>query len=122
MKRVRRSFSLSTLCLALTCMLLGVMSIQSARAQAAPPPIGNWVNQGKTNSLVVEQNGVCGFLVNGKAKWSGTCKWETPSAKGGILDLQYPMPLQPGHIRWSVIYVNQTTITVDGEAFYKSGN
>ena len=52
---------------------------------------------------MVEQNGTCGFLVNGKVRYSGTCKWETPSAKGGILDLQYPMPLAPGHIRWSVI-------------------
>ena len=81
-----------------------------------------WVNQNKTNGLVVEQNGTCGFLVNGRPKWSGTCKWETPSAKGGILDLQYPMPLAPGHIRWSVIYINKTTITLDGEAFYKQGN
>jgi hypothetical protein len=103
-------------------MMLCVMSNQSARAQAAPPPIGYWNNQGKTNSLVVEPSGTCGFLVNGKARWSGTCRWETPSAKGGILDLQYPMPLAPGHIRWSVIYMNQTTITLDGEAFYKQGN
>lgn len=122
MKSVRGSFSWSALCLALACMLPGAMSNRTARAQAAPPPIGNWVNQGKTNGLVVEQNGTCGFLVNGKAKWSGTCRWETPSAKGGILDLQYPMPLAPGHIRWSVIYVNRTTITVDGETFYKQGN
>lgn len=39
-----------------------------------PPPIGYWLNQGKTNGLVVQQNGSCGFLVNGKAKWSGTCR------------------------------------------------
>ena len=122
MKSVRRSFSLSALCVAFACILLGVMSNQTARAQAAPAPIGNWVNQNKSNGLVVEQNGTCGFLVNGRAKWSGTCRWETPSAKGGILDLQYPMPLAPGHIRWSVIYVNRTTITLDGEAFYKQGN
>jgi hypothetical protein len=122
MKNVRRSFSLSTFYLAFACMMLGVMSNQAARAQAAPPPIGNWVNVNKTNGLVVEQNGTCGFLVNGKAKWSGTCTWETPSARGGILDLTYPMPLQPGHIRWSVIWVNQTTITLDGESFYKQGN
>jgi len=122
MKSIRRSFSLSALCLTFACMLLGVMSSQIATAQAAPPPIGSWVNVNKTNGLVVEQNGTCGFLVNGKAKWSGTCRWETPSAKGGILDLQYSMPLQPGHIRWSVIYVNQTTITLDGEAFYKQAN
>jgi hypothetical protein len=120
MERIRRSFSSSTLCLAFACVMLGVMSNQLARAQAAPAPIGYWVN--KTNSLVVQQNGSCGFLVNGKPKWSGTCRWETPSARGGILDLQYPMPLAPGHIRWSVIYVNQTTITLDGEAFTKQAN
>ena len=39
---------------------------------------------------MVEQNGTCGFFFNGKVRYSGTCKWETPSAKGGILDLQYP--------------------------------
>ena len=122
MKSVCMSFSLSTLRLAFACMLLGVASIETANAQASAPPIGNWVNVNKTNGLVVEQNGTCGFLVNGKAKWSGTCRWETPSARGGILDLQYPMPLQPGHIRWSVVYVNQTTITLDGETFYKQAN
>lgn len=120
MKSVRRSFSLSTLCLALACALLGVMSIQTARAQAAPPPIGVWGN--KTEGLVVQQSGTCGFLVNGKVAYSGTCRWETPSARGGILDLVYPMPLAPGHIRWSVIYVNQTTITLDGDVFNKKSN
>ena len=119
MKSVRRSFSLNALCLAFACMLLGVMSNQTARAQASPAPIGTWAN--KTEGLVVQQSGTCGFLVNGKAKWSGTCRW-TASARGGILDLQYPMPLQPGHIRWSVVYINQTTISVDGETFYKQGN
>jgi len=81
MKSIRGSFSLSALCLAFACMLLGVTSNQTAKAQGAAPPIGNWVNQGKTNGLVVEQNGTCGFLVNGKAKWSGTCRW-TASARG----------------------------------------
>ena len=120
MKSVRRSFSLGTLCLAFASVMLGVMSNQIARAQAAPAPIGNWAN--KTEGLVVEQNGTCGFYLNGQIRFSGTCKWETPSAKGGILDLQYPMPLTPGHVRWSVIYVNQTTITLDGDVFYKKGN
>jgi hypothetical protein len=32
------------------------------------------------------------------------------------------MPLQPGHIRWSVVYINQTTITLDGDTFTKTGN
>ncbi|MGA2648632.1 MAG: hypothetical protein ABSF15_28445 [Candidatus Sulfotelmatobacter sp.] len=111
---------MSTLCLALACMLLGVASIQTAGAQAAPPPIGTWAN--KTEGLVVQQSGTCGFMVNGKVVYSGTCRWETPSARGGILDLQYPMPLAPGHIRWSVIWVNQTTITLDGDPFTKKSN
>jgi hypothetical protein len=120
MKSVRSFFSLSALCVAFASMMLGVMSNQTARAQAAPAPIGTWAN--KTEGLVVQQSGTCGFLVNGKVAYSGTCHWETPSAKGGILDLQYPMPLAPGHIRWSVIYVNKTTITLDGDVFYKQGN
>jgi hypothetical protein len=124
MKNVRMSFSssrtMSTLCLAFACTMLGVMSIQSARAQAAPPPIGTWAN--KTEGLVVQQSGTCGFLVNGKVAYSGTCHWEVPTARGGILDLTYPMPLAPGHIRWSVVYINQTTITLDGDTFSKTGN
>jgi hypothetical protein len=120
MKSVRNPFSLSALCLAFACMLLGIIGIRTAHAQAAPPPIGVWAN--KTEELVVQQSGTCGFLVNGKPKWSGTCRWETPSARGGILDLQFPMPLQPGHIRWSVIWVNQTNITLDGDPFTKKSN
>jgi hypothetical protein len=102
-------------------MMLGVMSNQTARAQGAAPPIGVWANASKINTLIVEQNGTCGFTNKGKVAFSGTCKW-TASARGGILDLQYPMPLQPGHIRWSVVYINQTTITIDGETFTKQAN
>jgi len=99
--------------------MLGVISNPTARAQAAPSPIGTWANQ--TEGLVVQQSGACAFLFNGKVTSSGTCKWENASAKGGILDLQYPMPLAPGHIYWSVVWVNQTTITVNGDVFYKKG-
>lgn len=124
MKSIRMSLSrsrnLRTLCLAFACTMLGVMSIQTARAQAAPPPIGTWAN--KTEGLVVQPSGTCGFLVNRKVAYSGTCHWEVPTARGGILDLTYPMPLQPGHIRWSVVYINQTTITLDGDTFSKTGN
>lgn len=120
MKNVRSFLSFSALSLAAACMLLGVFGVQIAHAQASPPPIGVWAN--KTEELVVQQNGACGFLVNGKPKWSGTCRWETPSARGGILDLEYPYVTQPGHIRWSVIWVNQTTITLDGDPFSKKSN
>jgi hypothetical protein len=120
MKSVRSFSSLSAVCMTLACITLGVMSIQTARAQAAPAPIGVWGN--KTEGLVVQQSGTCGFLVNGKVAYSGTCHWENPTARGGILDMQYPMPLAPGHIRWSVVYLNKTTITLDGDAFSKKGN
>jgi len=120
MKSIRGSFSLSALCLAFASMMLGVMSNQTARAQASPPPIGTWAN--KTEGLVVQPSRTCGFLVNGKVAYTGTCYWENPTARGGILDMVYPMPLAPGHIRWSVIWVNKTTITVDGDVFYKKSN
>jgi hypothetical protein len=102
--------------------MLGVMSNQTARAQNAPPPIGYWANQSKINTLIVEQNGTCGFTNRGQVAYSGTCYWETPSSRGGILDLVYPMPLAPGHIRWSIVWINQTTITIAGETFYKQAN
>ena len=120
MKIVRRSFSLSAFSLAFACLLLGVASIQTANAQSAPPPIGVWGN--KTEGLVVQQSGTCGFLVNGKVAYTGTCHWEVPTARGGILDMVYPMPVAPGHIRWSVVWINQTTITVDGDVFSKKSN
>lgn len=115
MKSVRRFFPWRAVFLAFACMTLCVMS---ARAQGAAAPIGYWANAAKVNTLVVEQNGTCGFTNKGKVLYSGTCRWQ-PSARGGILDLQYPMPLRPGHIRWSIVYLNQTTITVAGEKFFK---
>ena len=118
---VSRSVCLKALSAAFALLLAGGMCSPAAKAQNAPAPIGYWNNQGNTNSLVVQQNGACGFLVNGKAKWSGTCTWQA-SARGGILTLTYPMPLKPGQIRWSVVYINQTTITVDGEQFVKTAN
>jgi hypothetical protein len=121
MINVSKYLTLKALGLTFAMLLLGVINSQVAKAQNAPAPIGTWNAQGNVNTLVVEQNGTCGFLVQGKAKWSGTCTWQA-SAKGGILTLTYPMPLTPGHIRWSVIYTNQTTITVDGEVFRKTGN
>ena len=119
MKSVRRSFSTSALCLAFVCML-GVMNNQIARAQASPPPIGTWGNQ--TEGLVVQPSGTCGFLVNGRVAYTGTCHWEMPSVRGGILDMVYPLAGSTGHIRWSVIWVNQTTITLDKDVFYKKSN
>jgi len=49
---------------------------------------------------------------------SGRCTWN-PTSRGGILDIIYPMPLQPGHVRYSVVWVNRTTITVFGDVFHK---
>ena len=123
MKTIRfpMSVKLKALLATFALLLLGAMSLGVARAQNAPAPIGTWNAAGNVNTLVVEQSGTCGFLVNGKAKWSGRCTWQA-SAKGGILTLTYPMPLKPGQIRWSVIYTNQTTITLDGEAFRKTAN
>jgi hypothetical protein len=31
----------------------------------------------------------------------------------------YPMPLKPVHIRSSIVYINQTTITAAGEKFFR---
>ena len=120
MNSVRRYFSGSALCLAFASMMLGVTSNQTARAQNSPAPIGTWAN--KTEGLVVQPSGTCGFLVNGKVAYTGTCHWEVPTARGGILDMVYPLANSYGHIRWSVVWLNKTTITVDRDVFYKKSN
>jgi hypothetical protein len=74
-------------------MMLGLMNNQTARAQAAPPPIGSWAN--KTEGLVAQQSGTCGFLVNGKVRYSGTCKWETPRPKAGFSISNIPCLSRP---------------------------
>ena len=97
--------------------LLAALLVGSAPASAqAPPPFGHWRSGTSTAQLYVYPNGTCAFL--GTRPVQGTCSWSATS-RGGILTLMYPMPLEPGKIYFNVVWVNQTTISVFGEPFYR---
>jgi len=97
--------------------VLAVLSGSVAPAAAqAPAPVGHWRSGTSTAQLLVYQNGACAFL--GTRPVQGNCTWN-PSSRGGILTLFYPMPLEPGKIYFNIVWVNQTTISVFGELFYR---
>lgn len=91
-----------------------------ALAQGAPPPVGHWATSPPSEELIVYANGTCGFFYNRRPRVSGRCTWNATS-HGGILDITYPMPLAPGHVRFSIVWVNRTTITVTGDVMHKVG-
>lgn len=106
--------------LAALAALLTALPAAPSLAQAAPPPFGHWVTSPPTEELWVFQNATCSFVFKGKTTVSGSCTWQA-SSRGGILTIIYPMPLQPGKVRYNVVWVNRTTITVWGDVFHKKG-
>ena len=89
-------------------------------AQAAPPPLGHWATAGYVEELWVFSNGTCSFLYRRQPRVQGRCFWQG-SSRGGILTITYPMPLEPGKVRYNVVWVNRTTITVWGDVMHKVG-
>jgi len=106
-------------CASLAVLLMAATASNSL-AQGAPPPFGHWVTSPATEELWVFQNATCSFVFKGKTTVSGRCTWDA-SSRGGILTIIYPMPLEPGKVRYNVVWVNRTTITVWGDVFHKKG-
>lgn len=102
--------------LAAAFLLVAFVSAAAPAAAQAPPPVGQWRSRTSTAQLLVYANASCAFL--GTRPVQGTCSWSATSG-GGILTLYYPMPLEPGKIYFNIVWVNQTTISVFGELFYR---
>jgi hypothetical protein len=91
---------------------------QAARAQS-PAPVGLWQGANSGDFLMIQANGSCS--ARGTVNVAGRCEW-LPSARGGILNMYYPMPLQPGRIGWSIIWIDRNTLMVNGvERFHRRG-
>jgi hypothetical protein len=88
-----------------------------SQAQAAPAPIGHWSTTPPGEDLYVYQNGMCSFLANGRVQVQGRCSWN-PSSRGGILTITYPMPLEPGKVRYNIVWINRQTISVWGDVMH----
>ena len=101
------------------CLALAFASMMPLAGRAAAPPCGRWATADRVEELDVFSTG-CRFLVRGRTQFVGRCGW-TPSSRGGILTIIYPMPLRPGRVRYSIVWINKTTITVFGDVMHSLG-
>jgi hypothetical protein len=115
MGMVNRGITMLARRLVWSAVALAIGQATTAAAQA-PPPIGHWASRTSAAQLLVYQNGACAFL--GARPVQGNCTWNA-SSRGGILTLFYPMPLEPGKIYFNIVWVDQATISVFGEFFYR---
>jgi hypothetical protein len=93
----------------------------AAHAQGAPAPIGVWSTANGSEQLTVTQTGACALTAPGRGVISGSCSWRA-SAQGGILTIMSAQNYQPAPIYFNVVWVNQNTISVDNDVFYRRGN
>ncbi len=91
----------------------------TAGAQGSAAPIGLWQGQNSGDYLWVQSNGTCS--AQGTVNVSGTCTWNA-TATGGVLTMTYPWTIAPGHILWSIRWVNRNVIFVNNvEQFVRRG-
>jgi hypothetical protein len=87
-----------------------------AQAQGAPAPIGFWATANGAEQLTITATGCSLANAQGQPVTSGPCSWN-PSSTGGILTIMSSQTYKPAPIYYNVVWVNQTTITVDGDVF-----
>lgn len=98
-------------------LALSFAVLPSPSAAQAPPPFGHWATRPPTEELFVYSNGLCAFYFQRRPRVQGGCSWN-PSSRGGILTITYPMPLEPGKVRYNIVWINRQTISVWGDIFY----
>jgi len=103
--------------LATLAIIAGVAVSPAAFGQAAVP-IGYWTTADNGERLLIEQNTSCSFMAVGGTQVAGNCVWNSTS-RGGVLTLYYQTVMGLAPIYWSVVWVNTTTITVNGDVFYR---
>jgi hypothetical protein len=86
---------------------------------AAPMPIGYWVTDDGVQTLLIQQNLQCS-LQNPSANWivGGSCSWNA-SSNGGILTIMNVNQYQPAPIYLNVIWIDEQTISVEGDVFHR---
>jgi hypothetical protein len=114
--RAFRAAARSMVC-AIVVALVSAIAASPAQAQS-PPPIGHWATSPRGEDLYVYANGQCAFLVRGRVQVQGSCSWNSTS-RGGILTITYPMPLEPGHVRYNIVWINRQTISVWGDIMHR---
>jgi len=99
----------------------GLLAVSTGIAHAdAAAPVGFWVNQTGSEQLLVSQSGCSLANAAGVPTTSGPCSWN-PSSRGGILTILSSQTRTPSPVYFNVVWVNQSTISVEGDAFYRRG-
>ena len=89
------------------------------RSSRAPPPYGFWTTANGFEQLLITQSAQCSLADrNGRPTTSGSCSWNASYA-GGILTIMSSKLYKPAPIYFNVVWVNQTTISVNGDIFYQ---
>ncbi|HVY52542.1 MAG TPA: hypothetical protein VHA07_13400 [Devosia sp.] len=102
----------------------GYLALALAAAVATPAsaqsaaPIGYWTTPDNGERLLIEANTDCSFFAVGGTQVAGRCVWQSTS-RGGVLALYYQTVMGLAPIYWNVLWVNDTTITVNGDVFYR---
>ena len=104
-------------CAALASALVLLVSTGLGFAQA-PAPIGYWTTADNGERLLVQQNGQCSFQSVQGTFVGGSCTWKSTS-RGGILTIYYSTVRGPAPVYYNVVWINQTTISVWGDIFYR---
>ncbi len=98
-------------------IVLALLPATPVLAQAAVP-FGFWTTADNGERLQIEPNRDCSFYAVGGTAVAGKCVWQSTS-RGGVLALYYQTPMGLAPIYWSVVWVNDTEITVDGDHFFR---
>ncbi|RUP06959.1 MAG: hypothetical protein EKK34_02510 [Mycobacterium sp.] len=85
---------------------------------AAAAPLGFWTTGTGSEQLLVSQSGCSLANAAGVPTTSGPCAWN-PSSRGGILTIMSSQTRRPAPVYFNVVWVNQSTITVEGDVFYR---
>lgn len=106
--------------LAATALATGLLAAATGTAHAggAAAPVGFWITGNGSEQLLVSQSGCS--LANGAGipTTSGPCSWNA-SSNGGILTIISSQTRRPAPVYFNVSWVNQSTITVEGDVFYR---
>ena len=98
---------------------LAVAAAATAACAQSPVPIGFWTTADGSEQLLITQSAQCSLAdAQGRPVTSGPCSWNS-SYGGGILTIMSSQTYTPSPVYYNVVWVNQTTIKVEGDVFYK---
>lgn len=99
-------------------LVAAATSLPSLVLAQAAVPIGYWTTDDNGERLLIQADTSCSFFALGGTSAAGNCAWQSTST-GGVLALYYSTAMGLAPIYWSVVWVDQRTITLNGDVFHR---